>query len=549
MRTLRRTILPPVLLVAVALSGALSAPAAEAPKKQSAKPAPAEKVADPKPQSKPKPAAAPKKAPEAPTAEKEEAKPAADADPGVLRVEPEPFQSRVKVAGVVQASRETPVEFDLRRWTDLTVVRVAPHGAEVKAGDLLIELETKDLKRKIADLERELPTKELELAAAELALEKAEKTTPLSLDKARREKMQAEQDLAHFEDKDRPMREKAAKQQVKETEEALAYAQEELDQLRKMYEKDDLTEETEEIILRRAENTVARYRWMLEQARSSSERTLQTLLPREHENLRRGLELRQIDWRAGEKSMRDGLEKQRLETLAKRRETEELRRSLEEHRTDLDALRVAAPHDGIVYYGMSQRGKWTTAPVVDKKLVPGGKLGMREVVMTIVDPSKPRVVLSLTEDQLGDLEPGQGGEAWAKWRPEAVHSGRLESILRVPYHDKTFDAVFVPRVPKDAPAFLPGMTAEVEILVRDEPAAILLPKTALTKEGRVQHATLSDGKQVAVKTGRSDGDRIEILSGLKPGALVRIPAAKPAPAEKPASDETPAAKPETEAKG
>jgi HlyD family secretion protein len=469
--------------------------------------------------------------------------------PGLLRIETEPFRSQAKLSGIVVGSRETPVELNLKRWNDLTVVRVAPHGAKVKAGDMLIELETKDLARKIEDLERDLPSKELDLAAAELALDKAEKTTPLSLEKARREKMQAEQDLAHFEDKDRPMREKAAKEEVKEMEQALAYAQEELDQLRKMYEKDELTEETEEIILRRAENTVARYQWMLEQSRSRGERTLETLLPREHENLRRGLELRQIDWRAGEKTMRDGLEKQRLETLAKRREIEELRRSLDEHRGDLAALRVVAPHDGIVYYGMSQRGKWITAGLVDRKLIPGGKLAMREIVMTVVDPSKPRVVLSLTEDQLADLEPGQAGEAWAKWRPDAAYGGRLESVLPIPYHDKTFDAVFVPKVPAGAPAFLPGMTAEVEVVVRDTPEAILLPKAALTKEGRKEHVTLSDGKKVGVRTGRADGDRVEILEGLKPGAIVRVPTAKPEAKAPPKEEPKPEAKEDPKAKG
>lgn len=460
-------------------------------------------------------------------AEEKSAKPpAAGAATGVLQIKTEPFQSRIKVTGIVEGSRESPVEMKLRQWTDLTVVRAVPHGTSVAAGDLLIELETKDLVKKIEALERDLPLKELELAASELALEKGEKTTPLSLEKALREKIQAEQDLAHFEDRERPMRERAAREEIMEAEQSLAYAQEELGQLRKMYEKDDLTEETEEIILRRAENTVGRYQWILDQARARSERALETLLPREHENLRRGLELRQIDWRAGEKAMRDGLAKQRLETTAKRRETEELRRSLEELRADLGEMRVVAPHEGIVYYGMSQRGKWTTATLVERRLIPGGKLAMREIVMTVVDPARPKVRLALKEDQLQDLAEGQNGEVSPKWRPDAVFPGRLESILLAPYHDSTFDAVFVPKLPKDAPAFLPGMSAEVEILVRDQAEAILLPKSAVTKEGRKEHVTLSDGKKVEVKTGRGEGERIEILEGLKAGDLVRLPEPK-----------------------
>lgn len=441
-------------------------------------------------------------------------------------VKPEKFVQKVKVGGTVQALRETPVELNLKRWADLTVVRAMPHGSTVKSGEVILELETKDLVKKIDDLKRSLPTQELELAAVELDLEKAEKTTPLSLERAMREKMQAEQDLAHFEDEDRPMQERAAREDVKEIREALAYAQEELNQLKKMYEKDDLTEETEEIILRRAENTVARYQWMLEQTEARSERTLNVNLPRTHENLKRGLELRQIDWRAGEKAMRDGLEKLRLSTAAKRREMEETRRALAEHEEDLAAMRVTAPHDGIVYYGMSQRAKWTTASLVDRKLIPGGKLSMREIVMTIVDPSKVRVLLSLTEEQLKDLAEGQKGVCQAKWKPDYPFDATLESIVHVPYADKTFDAVLSVKAPKDAPALLPGMSADAELVVYEKEDALLLPKAALKKEGGRETVVLADGKVVTVKTGRADGDRVEILEGLAPGVVVRLPEVK-----------------------
>jgi multidrug efflux pump subunit AcrA (membrane-fusion protein) len=356
-----------------------------------------------------------------------------------------------------------------------------------------------------------------------------------------RDKMQAEQDLVHFEDEDRPMQERGAREDVKEITESLAYAQEELNQLKKMYEKDNLTEETEEIILRRAENTVARYQWMLEQTAARTERTLNVMLPRTHESLKRSLEMRQIDWRAGEKAMRDGLEKLRLSTAAKRREMEETRKALAEHEEDLAAMRVTAPHDGIVYYGMSQRAKWTTASIVDRKLIPGGKLSMREIVMTIVDPSKVRVLLSLTEEQLADLAEGQTGVCQAKWKPDVKFGATLESILYVPYADKSFDAVLSLKTPKEAPALLPGMSVDAELVVYEKADALTVPKAAVKKEGERELVTLADGKTVTVKTGRAEGDRVEILEGLKAGAVVRLPEVKKDAAEKESKPDAPSA--------
>ena len=490
--------------------------------------------------------------PEPSKAESAKPKPAVPVPASTIsRVTPGPLVQKVKLSGTVESERATPLEMNLKRWGDLTVIRAAAHGATVKAGDIILELETKDLVKKIEEMKRELPTKELDLAAAELDLGKAEKATPLSLERASREKVQAEQDLAYFEDEARPMQERAAREDVKEVTEALSYAQEELNQLKKMYEKDNLTEETEEIILKRAENSVARYEWMLEQTKARAARTLGVMLPREHEGLKRGLELRQIEWRAGEKAMRDGLEKARLATAAKRRETEEFRKTLAEMEEDLGAMRVTAPHDGIVYYGMSQRAKWITASMVDKKLLPGGKLMMREVFMTVVDPGKVRVLLALTEEQLRDLSAGQRGICQAKWKPDFKFDAKIESVLHVPYSDKTFDAVLSVRKPANSPALLPGMSADAEVTVYEKTDALLVPKAALKREGDRDLVTMKDGKAVAVKTGRQEGDRVEVLEGLKAGDEIRVPkpeAPKPGSA-KPGEPKPAASAPDPSKKG
>lgn len=453
-------------------------------------------------------------------------------------VKASPLIQRVKVSGSVESTRETPIELNLQRWSDLTVIRAVPHGTEVKEGDLLIELDTKEIKKKIDDLKLLMPTSELDLSATERELERAEKSTPLALAKSLREKMQAEQDLAHYEDISRPLRERGAKEEVTEIVESLAYAEEELNQLKKMYEQDDLTEETEEIILRRAENTVMRYRWRLEQTEARTARTLNTVLPREHESLKTNLELQQISWRAGEKSLREELEKKRLAAAAKRREIKEQKKNLSEMEADLAAMRVTAPHDGITYYGLSQRGKWTTASVVERKLIPGGKLTMREIVMTVVDPAKAQVRLALTEEQLTDLAEGQRGPLHLKWKPDFPFEARVESILYVPYPDKTFDAILSVKTPADAPTLFPGMTANAEIVVYEKKDALAIPKHAVKKEGEKEIVTGAGGKTITVKTGRSDGKRIEILEGLKVGDSILLPESKSEPKSK--SEDKPA---------
>ncbi|MEM9016681.1 MAG: HlyD family efflux transporter periplasmic adaptor subunit [Verrucomicrobiota bacterium] len=435
-------------------------------------------------------------------------------------VESESLKIETKLSGIVESVRQTSVALDLKRWTDLPVLRAVAHGTEVKAGDTLIELDATKLREKIQDLREAMPTKLLDLETAELELDKLEKSTPINLEKARKAKMKAEEDLAYFEDVSRPMREEDARNDVKSISNYLTYAEEELNQLKKMYEADDLTEETEEIILLRAQNSVDEYRWMLEQTEERTKRNLTTLIPREHEQLKTNLELQQISWRTGEKTMRDALEKQRLDFEAKQRSVEDSERELLEYEEDLAAMKVVAPHDGIVYLGMNQRGKWTTASTVERKLIPGGKLTMREIVMTVADPGRLLLRVATPEDKLGDLEAGQDAEIALKWNPDKTLSGKVQSVSHVPFSDGTFDTVISVGKRDEEIAVFPGMKADATVAVYENEEALMVPETAIREKGKRSLVTLANGDEREVETGRAEGDRIEILAGLEDGDRV-----------------------------
>lgn len=466
-----------------------------------------------------------------------DAKPKPGGDGGNIHVvRAAPLSVKTKVSGVVESTRQTPIAFDLERWTDLVVVDAVPHGTTVKEGDTLLEIDTEALEKKIKELSEGMPLKDLEMQAAELELEKLEKSTPISLETARRGKMHAEEDLAYFEDVTRPMRERGAEEDLKSVTEYLAYAAEELAQLEKMYKQDDLTEETEEIILRRARNSVHEATWRKEQTEERVKRTLETTIPREHENLQSSLELHEINWRAGEKSMRDALEKKQLEVAAKRRETEEAKRSLEEYEKDLAGLTVKAPHAGIVYHGQSQRGKWITAATVERKLLPGGKLLMREIVMTVADPRKLQLRLSVPEDKLKDLAAGQNAGVTLKWNAEKKLTGKVNQVSHVPLPDDNFDCVVSLGAPEGIQVY-PGMKADAEITVYDRKEALTVPKRAIRKDGDTETVELEGGKKVKVETGRTQGDKVEIVKGLEAGARVVLPEEEKKEAEPEKKDE------------
>ncbi|MEM1441936.1 MAG: HlyD family efflux transporter periplasmic adaptor subunit [Verrucomicrobiota bacterium] len=488
-----------------------------APKKSeatdTAKPAAKKPKAVPK-----KPKAAPKEmAKDIPEAEEKSEKPAPEKDSETVKVEKGSIEITAEIPGVLRSRKSTPMKMELVRWADLLVVEALPHGTEVKKGDVLVELETKGLKKKIEELEIGMPLKQLDLEASKLSFENLQKTTPIALDKARDAKMRAEEDFVYFEDVTRPMRERNAKEDVKQIKAYLAYAEEELNQLKKMYEADDLTEETEEIILRRAQNSVNDYRWRLEQTEERSRRNLTTLIPREHEGLQRSLEETRLSWRTQEKSLPDALKKAELEFQAKVRSMEEAETSHAEFLEDLEAMTIRAPHDGVVYYGMTQRGKWTTASTVERKLIPGGKLTMREIFMTVVDPKNQELLLTVPENKLSDLEEGQTATISLTSDPDTEITGKLVSISHVPYADNTFSAVLaMNKAPKEA-VFFPGMKAKAEIAIYEKEDALLIPSRLVKEEKGDSFVTLANGDKRRIETGRTSGAKIEVLKGLKEG--------------------------------
>lgn len=456
------------------------------------------------------------------------------------KVEAKPFKITAKLSGIIESKRQTPVAMDLDRWTELTLITAVPHGTEVKKGDLLFQLETKALEKRIRDLKVGMPLKELDLETAEQELAKLEQTTPLRLEQSRLAMEHAEEDLEYFKKVTLPMRERSAKEDLKSTRNFLLYAEEELKQLQKMYDEDDLTEETEEIILQRQKNSVDSYKWALEQTEARTDRTLGTHLPREEESLERDHTLKVIDYESSEKATKDALKRMKLDVEAKVREFDEMEIALKEYEADFAKMAPKAPHDGVVYYGMSQRGKWTTASTVERKMIPGGKLSMNEIAMTVVNPQEVHLRVAIPESKLKGLKRGLGGKLKLQWNPDVEFEGKLESVSWVPFADNTYDAV-VSIVSRDNARVMPGMKGDIEIEIADKEKALTVPRSAVEAKGKVSTVTMKNGEKRRVRTGLSNGSLIEIVEGLKAGDEIRVgEAKKEEPADKKPEEKAPA---------
>jgi len=171
-----------------------------------------------------------------------------------------------------------------------------------------------------------------------------------------------------------------------------------------------------------------------------------------------------------------------------------------------------------------------------------GRLGIRQVdigqflsagtpIVTLTDLSRLYVNFTLPEQARSELEVGQRAEITNDAFPGRVFAAKVTAIE--PQVSADTRAIRV-QATMDNPEqiLLPGMFANVRVLLPPQPNAVTIPETAVDftlygdsvflvreQDGPEGEKALTV-ERVPVKTGRRFGDRVVILSGLKPGDRV-----------------------------
>ena len=178
------------------------------------------------------------------------------AEAAELTVEKRPFVIRHGAVATALPSEVMLLEVSAAAWSDFEITQITPHGSRVSKGDVLIAFDPEAIDIKIHDTRKAIESRAIEIAQTRLELAHLESTTPHRLDALKRAAAEASEENAYFIKTRRKASEESADQSLRRSEISLENEREELRQLEKMYAADDLTEETEEIILTRQKDQV-----------------------------------------------------------------------------------------------------------------------------------------------------------------------------------------------------------------------------------------------------------------------------------------------------
>jgi len=192
--------------------------------------------------------------------------------------------------------------------------------------------------------------------------------------------------------------------------------------------------------------------------------------------------------------------------------------------TNLDDMVIRAPFSGVAISRSAQAGEMVSP-------VSAGGGFTRTGISTIVDMRSLEIEVDVNESYIGRVRPNQPVTAVLDAYPDFRIPARV--ITAVPTADRQKATVLVRIAFTELdPRILPDMGVKVTFLREtDEPSApatqptALVPKSAVRLEGDQPIVFVLSGDTVerrAVRVGGTDGDRLEIITGLRAGERVVV---------------------------
>jgi HlyD family secretion protein len=517
---MRRIIIP---LVSFVLTLSLAASGQSAPKSKSAgaKGESQTKLASKKAES-PKPEEASK----GPEAAKPAEKPS-DPEGATHTVVKGPFKIEITLDGRFAARQMAEVMVRTKGWTDLEVVQGVPHGAKVKKGDVLVTLNLQKIDEAMAEAQNEVRLAEIGVKLAEADLRALEGVMPLDVAAMNRAHQQSGEDYDRYQKVDVPLARKSADFMLKMVHEYLENEKEEFRQLEKMYKADDITEETEEIVLKRQRSAVERAEFMVERAKLEYEEMLKIQLPRQQESRKDAVKVEDLRYERAKVGVPLGMDKVRAELDKARLLRGKAEEKLKNLRADREAMNVKSPADGTVYYGRSTAGKFSGSD--GEPLRRGDTIPANKVFLTVLQVRPVSVCADVPEDKLYAVRPGLKGTVTPKGFPDLKATGVVAEVGAIPVGEGRFPARLDVSMDQKADAVMPGMSCSVKFTPYAVREAVTVPKAAVqTDEWDEQQRFVylvkdkQEPRKQPVTVGKQNDRQAEILKGLSPGDKILL---------------------------
>ncbi len=463
----------------------------------------------------------PKKVETKPEPKKEESKPAFE----VIELKAKRFTSVEELSATVIPKNCYPVSLDITEWqTPFRVISAKKHGDKVEKGDRLVELDLESYDRALNDLRREKKMADITFARAQAAIENQRQLNELDQLELNQTISRSKDDFKYFWDVEWPAKLQSLELQAQVDKRALEAEEEEMKQLEKMYKADDLVEHEEEFLLKRQRLSLDIAQFNYKRSVDRYNRNKNITYPNTEMDNKQKYQRLEANWKAALAVSATVLKSAELDFEGQKVSLERLTIKLERMEKQREILECKAPESGRFYFGSFENNKYANFDAFSGLLKANGALPIKKVFGVIVpEDTELQLSIAIPEKIWGDMENGLKGWFVANAYPRNELSVSLKSFTEFPLTENEYQGIAI--VKDDIPSamrFIPGMKGKVKFVIADKQKAIMIPESALGREGATSQRYVYVLKNNVpskrdVKTGYSSNNQIEITDGLESG--------------------------------
>jgi len=443
-----------------------------------------------------------------------------NAQPDLFEVNRGDFLVSIVEGGTLEAVDEISIRSEVEGTA--RIIFIVPEGSYVKAGDLLVELDSSSSQDAVNQQQINVEKAQFALIQAEQQLEIQKSVVDSEIQAAELKVEFAASDLEKFAKGEALQTQRDAQIEITNVLETLQIAQERLEWSEKLFkegfeskanlDKDRLTVSQTRLKLEQAEKAL----WMIETFDNpKKKRTLESALEEAKENLER-VKLQ------GERK----LAQSEADVEAQRKTLDLNTQKLERDKQQLLATKIYAPQDGLVVYGSAGGGHFSSESLIEE----GAVVRNRQEMIKLPDVSEMKLRVKIHETHITQVRIGQPAYVVLDSMPDQRFQGIVNRVAPLPDSQSRWGnpdlKVYATEilVTDKLPDVKPGVSARAEIIITNLTDTLTVPLQAVTtrKGKQVVYLASAPTEPVPVVIGEYNTKFIQITSGVKDGDKVLL---------------------------
>lgn len=422
--------------------------------------------------------------------------------------------------GALRAVKESIIRSEFEGIS--RIISIVPEGSYAKEGDILVELDSSELKDRVNQQEVTYQNNEFAFIQAKENLSIQESLVESQLKEAELRVEFAESDLNKYIEGDAPQQINTATNAIIIRKEQLQRSQDKLNWTQELFKKGYASKselEADSLSVMQAKISV-----------DQSEEDLRLFrkydLPKTQRRLQSTLEQAKMEYERLRHRSSNQLAQAQANVRTSQRALELTGDKLKELKQQLENAKIKAPQDGLVVYASSSFGDRGQMLIEE-----GAQIRQRQEIIKLPDVSQMIVEIRVHESHVLQIRPGLEAYVTVDSIPDRRFKAKVTKVAVLPNSQdrwmnpnlKVYSTDVL--IDEQLPDLKPGASARAEIIVTNLVSALTVPLQSVTTVKGRQVCYIQRGRElepVPVTVGNFNDQFIEIRSGLKEGDQVAL---------------------------